>query len=199
MKRKSDNKYNIYQKTKKIKSIDELPNILITNIDNYPMIKHNDYKIRLLDNGTNMKYIESFISNDEIKHLMELAKGKFKKTSPNQIDCTSYRVNFGYNQYPIIKNIEERIAKICESDIQKLQSLELFRYKNGQFIGPHYDYFRIVNNYSEEGGQRITTIVIYLNKLHEYEYKNGGTVFPELGMKIVPKKKEMHLYGIMLI
>jgi len=64
----------------------------------------------------------------------------------------------------------------------------VLRYKPGAEYKPHYDYFipdapgtsRIIAN----GGQRVATVVIYLNDVE----RGGGTTFPDVGLEVMPKR-----------
>ena len=72
--------------------------------------------------------------------------------------------------------------------IRNAEQYQLVYYKKGAQYKPHFDSFDYEtedgkNNW-EPGGQRMITVIAYLNDVEE----GGETGFPELGINIPPKK-----------
>ena len=72
--------------------------------------------------------------------------------------------------------------------VENGEGLQVLRYGPGAKNTPHFDFLAPSNLKNRESlarsGQRISTMVIYLN-----DVKSGGeTVFPELGLSVSPKK-----------
>mmetsp|Transcript_18817 Transcript_18817/g.32175 ORF Transcript_18817/g.32175 Transcript_18817/m.32175 type:complete len:191 (-) Transcript_18817:138-710(-) len=59
--------------------------------------------------------------------------------------------------------------------------LQLLKYTQGQFYGPHHDYFP--HTIHREEGVRILTVFLYLNDVNE----GGGTNFPLYNITVQPK------------
>lgn len=136
--------------------------------------------------------IPSFLNNAEVDHLIELAEegwipsvvgsGVYKtndeskdlknKSSKNR---TSFSCMLKTAHTPMVKNIELRIARIAEMDVDYLERLNMVRYAPGQFFNKHHD-----------GRFRPKTVFIYLNDLPDGD--GGETYFPELGVKFTPRK-----------
>eukprot|EP00928_Gymnodinium_smaydae_P011509 TRINITY_DN14239_c0_g1_i1.p1 TRINITY_DN14239_c0_g1~~TRINITY_DN14239_c0_g1_i1.p1 ORF type:complete len:464 (+),score=90.07 TRINITY_DN14239_c0_g1_i1:51-1442(+) len=146
-------------------------------------VVHRDPEIFLIPN---------FVTDGEIEHLLELAadswirsttgQGVYKTNnetkdlkngeSPNR---TSFSCMLGCRQTPTVARIEARLAGLAGLDADYLERLNMVRYAPGQFFNLHHD-----------GRFRPKTIFIYCNDLPDGD--EGETLFPELGVKIVPRK-----------
>jgi len=72
--------------------------------------------------------------------------------------------------------------------VQNGEGLQVLHYQPGAEYKPHYDYFDPVHPGSapilKRGGQRVATILMYLNT----PKKGGGTTFPDVGFEVAPIK-----------
>jgi prolyl 4-hydroxylase len=99
---------------------------------------------------------------------------------------TSDGMFFGRGETPLIDRIERRIAALVNWPVECGEGLQILRYRPGAQYEPHHDYFdpakpgtpRIL----ERGGQRVGTLVMYLNT----PARGGDTVFPSAGLGIGP-------------
>jgi prolyl 4-hydroxylase len=68
------------------------------------------------------------------------------------------------------------------------EDLQVMRYGVGAEYTPHFDYFDLDRPgqaaHLANGGQRIASLVIYLNDVEA----GGETVFPEVGLSVAPAK-----------
>jgi len=62
------------------------------------------------------------------------------------------------------------------------EDLQLLKYEVGQFYNTHHDY--IPHQKDRQCGPRILTFFLYLSDVES----GGGTDFPDLGIKVTPKK-----------
>lgn len=67
------------------------------------------------------------------------------------------------------------------------EGIQILNYANGGEYKPHFDY--LPDNEGgqanmQKGGQRIITIIMYLNNV----ITGGATIFPEINLNIYPKK-----------
>jgi prolyl 4-hydroxylase len=66
------------------------------------------------------------------------------------------------------------------------EGLQILRYRPGAEYRPHFDYFDPQHSGTarilERGGQRVGTLVIYLNTPDG----GGGTTFPDAGLEVAP-------------
>ena len=68
------------------------------------------------------------------------------------------------------------------------EGIQILNYTPGAEYSAHYDFFAYDVKGSLKhlatGGQRVATLIMYLNEVEQ----GGETAFPELGMRVVPKK-----------
>lgn len=99
---------------------------------------------------------------------------------------TSDGMFFERGETPLIDRIERRIATLLNWPLDRGEGLQILRYRPGAQYKPHNDYFdpeqpgtpKIV----ERGGQRVGTLVMYLNTPQQ----GGATVFPDVGLEVAP-------------
>ena len=99
---------------------------------------------------------------------------------------TSDGMFFERGERPLIACIEARIAALLCWPVSQGEGLQILRYRPGAEYRPHFDYFdpqhpgtpRIL----ERGGQRVGTLVIYLNTPEG----GGSTLFPDVGLDVAP-------------
>lgn len=159
---------------------------------------HKDFKARVLSDDPYIVKIKNLLSDDEVEELLEMTKGKFKKSnvvidgeltySSNRTSSTAYLFKDGMpDQYS--RNIEKIIERICYLVNCERSQLEVMavRYKYKQKFGSHVDYFNDDEiGKLDNGGQRIGTFFVYLNTLHEGE--GGTTEFIQQGIHSKPRK-----------
>ncbi len=89
---------------------------------------------------------------------------------------------------PIVRPIDESIARLLGIDPDKGETMQGQRYAPGQQFRAHHDYFHDTESYwktvSTQGGQRTWTAMIYLNDVAE----GGATWFPQAGLKVSPRR-----------
>ena len=101
---------------------------------------------------------------------------------------TSQGMFFGRGETPLCARIEARIAALLQWPVRNGEGLQVLHYRPGAEYKPHHDYF----DPSEpgkaavlaRGGQRLATLVIYLNTPE----RGGATIFPELALEVSPIK-----------
>lgn len=101
---------------------------------------------------------------------------------------TSHGMFFQRAENELCHRVERRIASLVGWPLENGEGLQVLRYSPGAQYKPHYDYFDVAApgtaSILARGGQRVGTIVIYLNTVPG----GGGTVFPELQMEVSPIK-----------
>jgi prolyl 4-hydroxylase len=140
---------------------------------------------------------EDFLSSDECERLIASAKPRLApstitdpltgKTIVSE-SRTSDGMFFRLGENPLIAQIERRIADLVRMPVENGEGLQVLNYQAGAQSSPHFDFLmpgNAENNASiARSGQRIGTLVMYLNDVQE----GGGTGFPEVGLTIMPKK-----------
>ena len=91
-------------------------------------------------------------------------------------------------QRGLIQRIEERIARLLNWPIENGEGLQVLHYRPGAEYKPHYDYFDPAEpgtpTIVQRGGQRVGTLVMYLNTPE----KGGGTTFPDVHLEVAPQR-----------
>lgn len=127
---------------------------------------------------------KNFISDEECEHLITRSEPKMVKSEVVNVETgggklddvrTSTGSYFGSGETPIVKRIEERIARASFIPPENGEGLQILRYINGQEYKPHHDFFwDKFNADPAHGGQRVITVLMYLSTPEE----GGETVFP---------------------
>ena len=95
---------------------------------------------------------------------------------------------FDVSENPLCSRIEARIAALLNWPVDHGEGLQVLRYRPGAEYKPHYDYFDPAQpgtpSILRRGGQRVATLVIYLNA----PARGGATVFPDAGLEVAPVK-----------
>jgi prolyl 4-hydroxylase len=101
---------------------------------------------------------------------------------------TSEGMFFGRGENPICARVEERIAKLLNWPLDNGEGLQILRYQPGAEYKPHYDYFDPAQpgtpTILKRGGQRVGTLVVYLNS----PTRGGATTFPDVNLEVAPVK-----------
>ncbi len=137
----------------------------------------------------------NLLSPQECELLMATARPRLKRSLTVQRDTGDGEVNqertsdgmfFERGETPAIARIEERIARLVNWPVENGEGLQVLHYQPGAQYKPHYDYFDLDQpgsaNILARGGQRVATLVIYLNN----PVKGGATVFPDANLEVAP-------------
>ncbi|RZT42470.1 2OG-Fe(II) oxygenase [Cupriavidus agavae] len=103
-------------------------------------------------------------------------------------DRTSRGMFFRLAETPLLARLDARISALMQMPVAHGEGLQVLHYTAGAQSRPHFD-FLMPNNAANQAsiarsGQRVSTLVIYLNEVAE----GGETVFPEIGLSVVPRK-----------
>jgi prolyl 4-hydroxylase len=137
------------------------------------------------------------LTDDECDRLVALAEPRMARSETVENATGGSEVNpsrtssgmfFERAEHELCGRIERRIAELVRWPIENGEGLQVLRYRPGAEYKPHYDYFdtsqpgtpRIL----ERGGQRVGTVVMYLNTPE----RGGGTTFPDVGVEVAPIK-----------
>jgi prolyl 4-hydroxylase len=137
------------------------------------------------------------LSHEECDEMVELARARLARSETIQLDTGSSEINeartsegmfFSRGENTLCTRIEARIAELTQWPIVNGEGLQVLRYRPGAEYKPHYDYFdpeqpgtpKILTR----GGQRVATVVMYLNTPES----GGATTFPDVGLEVAPVK-----------
>ncbi|MDD2545703.1 MAG: 2OG-Fe(II) oxygenase [Burkholderiaceae bacterium] len=103
-------------------------------------------------------------------------------------DRTSSGMFYQRGENPVVQRIEERIARLLNWPVENGEGLQVLHYHPGAEYKPHYDYFDPAEpgtpTILRRGGQRVGTLVIYLNTPD----KGGGTTFPDVHLEVAAQR-----------
>jgi prolyl 4-hydroxylase len=135
------------------------------------------------------------LTDAECEGLMALAQARLTRsetvdnaTGGNELNPgrTSDGMFFDRGEKPLITQIEQRIGELLNWPVNHGEGLQILRYRPGAEYRPHHDYFDPAHPGSarilERGGQRVGTLVMYLNT----PTGGGATIFPETGFEVAP-------------
>ena len=101
-------------------------------------------------------------------------------------DRTSSGMFFQRGETPEVAALEARIARLLSWPVQNGEGIQVLHYRPGAEYKPHYDYFDPdepgTPTILRRGGQRVATLVMYLNE----PTRGGGTTFPDVGLEVAP-------------
>lgn len=162
-----------------------------------PLVRVGDREVRVL---TAMKLprvivFGGLLSDEECDALIELSRPRLVRsetvdnsTGGSEVNAarTSDGMFFERGETPLIAGIERRIAELVRWPLESGEGLQILRYRPGAEYRPHHDYFDPVHpgtaRILQRGGQRVGTIVMYLNTPEG----GGATTFPEVGLEVAP-------------
>ena len=145
-------------------------------------------RIVLFGNLLSREECEALIN--EAKPRMARSKTVETKTGGEEVNAsrTSEGMFFQRGENEIVKKLEARIAKLVNWPLENGEGLQILHYRPGAEYKPHYDYFDPAEpgtaTIIKRGGQRVGTLVVYLNN----PTKGGGTVFPDIHLEVGPRQ-----------
>lgn len=157
------------------------------------------HEIRILMTMRNPRVVVfgNMLTDDECDELVALSRARLARSETVVTSTGSSEVNvartsdgmfFGRAENDLCARFEARISALLNWPIENGEGLQILRYRPGAEYKPHYDYFDPSHagtpNILKRGGQRVGTLVTYLNtpKL------GGGTTFPDVHLEIAPVK-----------
>ncbi|MBS0609814.1 MAG: 2OG-Fe(II) oxygenase [Proteobacteria bacterium] len=103
-------------------------------------------------------------------------------------DRTSDGMFFERGENEAVTRLERRIARLVNWPVENGEGLQVLHYRPGAEYKPHYDYFDPAQSGTptilKRGGQRVATLVIYLNN----PIKGGVTTFPDVPLEVSPRQ-----------
>ena len=138
-------------------------------------------------------YLDNFLSTAECDELIRISKDRLQPskvidstTGEERIapGRTSKGMCFELNENRLVSTIEQRISELTNFPIENGEGLQVLNYQKQEEYRPHYDYFPSHKLENKKGGQRVGTMLIYLNDVPS----GGETIFPKVGLSVTPKK-----------
>lgn len=139
----------------------------------------------------------NMMSHAECDQLIALSRPRLSRsetvvttTGASEVNVarTSDGMFFGRGENELCARVEARIAALLNWPVENGEGLQVLRYRPGAEYKPHFDYFDPAQpgtpTILKRGGQRVGTVVIYLNTPEG----GGGTTFPDVNVEVAPIK-----------
>ncbi len=142
-------------------------------------------------NKINLSHIAGVLSQQDCAELIAIGKSCMQdalvvddKTGEYYKDnCRRSEMAWpSKSEHPLLQKIAAGVARMTGIPESHQESQQILHYLPGGEYSPHYDAFPHGSKALEHGGNRILTVIFYLNTV-----KSGGeTTFPELGVSVSP-------------
>lgn len=137
------------------------------------------------------KVYPNFISDQEAKYILEKSAKHFEDSiviSGVDTNIRKSKTCWLTKDDPNIKKIIQRVCDIHGYSIQNAEDLQVVKYDKNGYYNEHHDSCCDDNDkcieFNERGGNRLVTMVIYLND----GFSGGATRFVNLNKDIKPEK-----------
>lgn len=159
-------------------------------------ITNSEFKTTVFHEAPMLLQIEDFLKEGESEILINLCENKFIRSLAGDgvnVARTSEQCwcqHSSCTEHPVLKQIEQRVAKLLNIPYSFAEFMQILRYSPGQYYKVHHDQNCKHDSYQ---GARLLTFFMYLN---DVENDAGGeTAFPQLNISIKPKKKSAILWN----
>lgn len=153
--------------------------------------------ILLALNAPRVVLFGGLLSDAECDELIALSSRKLQRSTVVNAatgdydvhpDRTSSGTHFQRGENPLVRTIERRIGELVGCPVEHGEPIQILHYTPGAEYKPHFDFFDPALEGNDKvlamGGQRIATLIMYLNDVEA----GGSTVFPDVGLDILPRK-----------
>lgn len=137
--------------------------------------------------------LDDVLSDEECDFLIARAKSRLQPSKVIDANSgaekaaagrTSKGMYFNLQEDDFIARIEKRISLLTSYPIENGEGLQVLHYEVGDEYKSHFDFFPDNRVDLRNGGQRIATMLIYLNDVES----GGETIFPKINASFTPKK-----------
>jgi prolyl 4-hydroxylase len=162
-------------------------------------LEASDRKVNILFalNAPRVVLFDGLLSDEECDELVRLSRAKLQRSTVVNAatgeydvhpDRTSSGTHFQRGENALIRRIEQRISELVSCPVENGEPIQILHYTPGAEYKPHFDFFDPSYDGNDKvlamGGQRVATLVMYLNDVEA----GGSTVFPEVGLDVLPRK-----------
>jgi prolyl 4-hydroxylase len=178
-------------------SEDGLPSIALEGAVNRLLLPDHTVDVLLSMTLPRVVVLGGFLSDEECDGLVALAANRLARSETVVGDTGGSEVNsartsegmfFERGETELCERIEARIAALVGWPVSHGEGLQVLRYQPGAQYLPHHDYFDPAQpgatSILARGGQRLATLVMYLNTPEA----GGATTFPDVGLEVAPIK-----------
>jgi len=148
--------------------------------------------------------LRSVLSAEQCEELIRRSQAKLtlsttvdRATGENKViaNRSSRGTYFMLEEDELIAEIDRRLSDLTTWPIEQTEGIQILNYGLGGEYKPHFDFFPPDDSGSgvhlAQGGQRIGTVVMYLNDVEE----GGETIFPKVHLSIAPHRGDAVYFG----
>ena len=161
-------------------------------------IQTSDRSLRVLSycESPGLVILGDLLSLAECAQLIELARPRLLPstlvdpyTGQDVVSAerTSLGMFFQLRESTFIAKLDRRCSELMRRPIENGEGFQVLCYPTGAESKPHFDFLQPSNDANRasiaRSGQRVSTLIAYLNDVEQ----GGETVFPELGLSVVPQ------------
>lgn len=163
------------------------------------VLQAGDREVRVVMAMRNPRVVvfAGLLTDDECDALVALARPRMARsqtvdhaTGGSEVNAarTSDGMFFERGETELIARIERRIEALLHWPASHGEGLQVLHYRPGAEYKPHHDYFDPQQpgtaTILQRGGQRVATLVMYLNTPE----RGGGTTFPDVALEVAAVK-----------
>ena len=165
-----------------------------------------NYEMELIHHDPKLYSIKGVITQQECKHFQEISSAFMKRSTVSAINKnkdkegaldkrrTSTNCWVKHDHSEITLSVGKRIAELIQLPLENAESYQVLHYGSAQEYQPHMDTFDpntdLGKSYLGSSGQRIITVLCYLNDVSE----GGSTVFPNINKEVFPEAGKIAVF-----
>lgn len=158
------------------------------NIENYINMENNIPQYADINDPYFRPYIlKDLLTKDECKQIIDYAQNKLTDSeviSGKNLDVRNSKQCWIKKNSPLVNQLFNKVSKMFNIPVENAEDLQVVRYLPGEYFKEHHDGCCDNNvkcqEFINKSGQRILTVLIYLNN----EFEEGYTYFPKLNLKL---------------
>jgi prolyl 4-hydroxylase len=134
---------------------------------------------------------KNVVSHEEARYILAKASDDFEESDTvggRNFDIRKSQTAWVKRDDPVASKIIQRVCDIIEYPIENAEDLQVVKYEPGGFYKDHHDSCcdegEFCKTFSEKSGQRVLTMLIYLND----DFTGGSTTFKNLDLDVKPEK-----------
>ena len=132
--------------------------------------------------------IGQIITPEECKAIIDFAEPKFERSTlvaADAVDDTrTSETAWLSRDHELSRKILAKARELTGMPFENCEDIQVVRYKPGTYYKPHHDACCEDNEhcikFEDEGGQRVGTLLVYLNN----DFEEGWTAFPDANLKL---------------
>jgi radical SAM superfamily enzyme YgiQ (UPF0313 family) len=141
--------------------------------------RHPDYAV---------KEYPDFLTDLECDHLIKTAAPRVQRAGTSGDKSWMSQVQKSSTAFlatdATIARIKQKLARLSGIPLDQQEKIQVTHYDRFEYYGAHFDSLGGGRETQQGAGNRISTVLIYLND----DYEGGSTYFPDFGLRIKPER-----------